>query len=87
MICDLLSGFHIIKGLIRARSDSLEMWYICKIDSNTATQSRQGGRAERRGAGAAAPPRRKPERGEGTRCPPRTVPALTAHTTAPRHAA
>lgn len=83
IVCDLLSGFHIIKGLIRARSKPLEMWYICKIDSNTATQSRQGGWAERRGAGAAGPPRRKPERDEGTRCPPRTVPALTAHTQAP----
>ena len=57
-------------------------WYIRKIDSNTATQSRLGGRAERRGAGAADPPRRKPERDEGTRCPLRTVPALTAHTPA-----
>ena len=80
MVYDLLSGLHIIKGLIRARSDSLEMWYICKIDSIAPTQSRQGGRAERRGAGAADPPRRKPERDEGTRCPLRTVPALTAHT-------
>ena len=80
MVYDLLSRLHIIKGLIRARSDSLEMWYICKIDSNTATQSRLGGRAERRGAGAADPPRRKPERGEGTRCPLRTVPALPAYT-------
>ena len=80
MICDLLSVLYIIKGLIRARSVTWKLWYIRKIDLNTATQSRQGGRAERRGAGAAEPPRRKPERDEGTRCPPRTVPELTAHT-------
>ena len=82
MVYDLLSGIHITKGLIRARSVSLDLWSNCKIDSNTVTQSRLGGRAERRGAGAADPPRRKPERGEGTRCPPRTVPELPAHTSA-----
>ena len=80
MVYDLLSVFRMSSCQTSARSNSWNLWYICKIDSNTATQSRLGGRAERRGAGAADPPRRKPERGEGTRCPLRTVPELPAYT-------
>lgn len=83
MVYDLLSDFRTSLRQISARSNPWNLWYIRKIDSGTATQSRQGGRAERRGAGAAGPPRRKPERDEGTRCPPRTVPGLPAHTPAP----
>lgn len=82
MVYDLLSDFRMRPCQISAWSNSWNLWSNCKIDSNTATQSRQGGRAERRGAGAADPPRRKPERDEGTRCPPRTVPGLPAHTPA-----